>query len=179
MGKDRIIIRIVLVLLFFVSLYLVEAGFCGSSVVAKYNNGFGTLDMKLYDVDMVKQALGPMNAEGLRIYKLYYLMDFIFVIFFGAIQLVMINDIYSFTDSRILAVVVSFVPLFRGICDIIENIILLRSIYIFPRINEVTIMVSSRFTWLKLMSIRLWAVMLVFGILWRFIARFIEFNKTS
>lgn len=27
----------------------VEAGFCGSSVVAKYNGGFGTLDMKSYN----------------------------------------------------------------------------------------------------------------------------------
>ena len=70
--KRKIVSRIVIVALFLISLYFVEAGFCGSSVVAEYNNGFGTLDMKQYDVQSVFTALSPMNEEGLKVYKMYY-----------------------------------------------------------------------------------------------------------
>ena len=75
MGKNGIIIRVFITLLFLVSLYFVEAGFCGSSVIAKYNDGFGTVDMKNYDVKTVQNALSPMNEKGIAVYKLYYLMD--------------------------------------------------------------------------------------------------------
>ena len=56
--------RVVVAVLFIVSLYFVETGFCGSSVVAGYKGGFGTVDMKEYDVNIVHNAISPMNEKG-------------------------------------------------------------------------------------------------------------------
>ena len=71
MRQNRIIIRVVIVVMFLISLYMTEAGFWGSQVVATYNGGFGTVDMKSYDAEVVRSALAPMGAEGLHVYRLY------------------------------------------------------------------------------------------------------------
>lgn len=169
MGKNGIIIRVIVILLFIVSLYFVEAGFCGSSVVAKYNGGFGTVDMKHYDVKTIQNALSPMNEKGIAIYKLYYLMDFIFILFFGAFQIMLINDVFSFERSKFTTIIIFSVPILRGICDMIENVILLWTLYTYPRINELAISVSAKFTSAKLMSIKGWIVLIVIGLVWKII----------
>ena len=174
MGKNGIIIRIAITVLFLISLYFVEAGFCGSSVVAKYNNGFGTLDMKSYNVSMVETALAPMNEEGIMTYKLYYVMDYIFILFFGAFQIMLINDIYHFQKSRIITIIIFGVPILRGICDMIENTILLWTLNTYPKINETAIFISSGFTAAKLICIRIWSVLLVLGLIWKVVLHFIK-----
>lgn len=169
MGKNGIIIRVIITLLFLISLHFVEAGFCGSSVVAKYNDGFGTVDMKYYDVKTVQNALSPMNEKGIAVYKLYYLMDFIFILCFGVFQLMLINDVYSFEKSRLTTIIIFSVPILRGMCDTIENIILLRTLYTYPRINELAISISAKFTSAKLMSIKVWILLIVIGLVWKVI----------
>ncbi|MDD6038973.1 MAG: hypothetical protein PUD20_09310 [bacterium] len=167
MSKNGMIIRVFITLLFFVSLYFVEAGFCGSSVVAKYNDGFGTFDMKHYDVKTVQNVLSSMNQKGVAVYKRYYFMDFIFVLCFGAFQLMLTNDLFSFERSKLITLIIFGVPIFRGICDIIENAILLWTLHTYPRINELAISISAKFTAAKLMSIRIWALLIVIGLVWK------------
>ena len=81
-----------------------------------------------------------MNEKGIAAYKLYYLMDFIFG-----------------------------VPIFRGICDIIENAILLWTLHTYPVINEMAISISAKFTMAKLMSIKVWILLVVIGLVWKLI----------
>ena len=169
MSKKKIVIRVIVTLLFLVSLYFVEAGFCGSGVVAEYNGGFGTVDMKSYNVETVQSALSPMSEEGISVYKLYYLMDFIFILFFGAFQIMLINDVFSFERSKFTTIIIFSVPVLRGICDMIENVILLWTLYTYPRINEWAISVSAKFTSAKLMSIKGWIVLIVIGLVWKII----------
>lgn len=146
-----------------------EAGFCGNSVVAKYNGGFGTLDMKYYDAKTVQKALSPMNEKGIAVYKLYYLMDFIFILFFGAFQIMLINDVFSFERSKLITIIIFSVPILRGICDMIENIILLWTLYTYSRINELAISISAKFTLAKLMCIKVWILLIVIGLVWKVI----------
>lgn len=42
--------------------------------------------MKKYGIEDVQRVLGKMEETGLHVYRMYYLFDFIFVIFFGAVQ---------------------------------------------------------------------------------------------
>ena len=169
MGKREVIIRAGIMLLFLISLYFVEAGFCGSRVVAKYNGGFGTLDMKKYDIESVKRALLPMSQKGLNIYKLYYLMDYIFVLFFGAFQIMLLRDVYSLCESQLLKVVILAVPVLRGFCDIVENTILLRTLFTFPKVNELAISISNCFTQVKLECIKAWGLLVFIGLIWRIV----------
>lgn len=169
MGKKRMILRVVTVLCFLFSLYFVEAGVCGSSVVAEYNGGFGTVDMKSYDVSVVRSALEPMSQEGLSVYKWYYVMDFLFVIFFGAFQLMISDAVFSKRKRTITSVVIFGVPVLRGICDIVENVILLRTLFTFPQINETAISISAGFTAAKLLLIKCWVVLLLAGLVWKLV----------
>lgn len=169
MGKKGIIIRVSVIALFLVSLYFVEAGFCGSMVVAEYNDGFGTVDMKSYDAKTVQDALSPMSEKGMTVYKLYYLMDFIFIIFFGAVQIMLIKDVFSFKKSKFISLIIFGVPILRGICDIIENIILLWTLYTYPKISKLAISVAAKFTSAKLVSIKVWIVLIIIGLVWKLI----------
>lgn len=167
MGKNGIIIRVIITLLFFVTLYLVEAGFCGSTVVAKYNDGFGTLDMKYYDAKIVRSVLSSMSEKGIAVYRLYYLIDFIFIMLFGMFQIMLTNDVFSFKRSRLITFIIFGVPILRGICDMIENIIILWTLHTYPRINDLAISISAKFTSAKLMSIKVWILLIVIGLIWK------------
>ncbi len=172
MDKREFFIKIGITVLFFISLYFVEAGFCGSSVVAKYNNGFGTLDMKKYDAMSVQKMLSTMSQEGIRVYKLYYLVDYIFIFFFGVFQIMLIHTVYSFNGNTLVKAVIIGIPVLRGLCDAIENAILLRTLFTFPRVNEIAISISSFFTRTKLWCIKAWGLLLIVGLIWRLAVRF-------
>ena len=49
MRKRKVIVGAILFILFAISLYLVDYSKFGSGEVAKYNDGYGTVDMKAYD----------------------------------------------------------------------------------------------------------------------------------
>jgi len=66
-----------------------------------------------------------------------------FVLIFSTFQILILNDVYSFRKSIISSVVLFSIPIFRGICDIIENIILLRIVCTYPRINETAISICN------------------------------------
>ena len=172
MDKQEIILRVIITVLFIISLFFVEAGFCGSSVVAKYNDGFGTLDMKKYNASTVNQVLFSMNRDGIKVYKLYYLMDYIFILFFGAFQIMLICDVYSFNENGMVRSVIIGITVLRGICDMIENGILLRTLFTFPKVNDIAISISAFFTRMKLWCIKVWVVLLVIGIIWRIFSHF-------
>lgn len=169
MGKKRIIVRSLIVVCFLFSWYFVEAGFCGSSVVAEYNDGFGTVDMISYDVSVVRSAMEPLGEEGMTVYKQYYVMDFLFVIFFGAFQLMFSDIAFSWRKKKWISVIIFGVPVLRGVCDIVENVILLRTLCTFPKISETAIFVCAGFTSAKLFLIRCWVVLLAAGFIWKII----------
>ena len=180
MNKEKILIRVSITFLFLVSLYLVEAGFCGSSVVAEYNNGFGTLDMKSYVVSDVRAALEALNTKGIQIYKMYYVMDFLFIFFFGLFQIVIICDLYSFVNNVRIRVIIVGVSVLRGLFDGVENLILLRMLFTFPTINESVIAVSALFTQMKLWCVKGWLLLCVVGVIWRIerrIKKLLERNR--
>lgn len=172
MNKREIIIRVSITVLFLISLYFVEAGFCGGSVVAKYNNGFGTLDMKKYSLLSVRNVLSTMGQEGIMVYKLYYIMDYIFILFFGLFQIMLIHDVYSFNENRLVKAFIIGIPILRGLCDMIENTILLRTLFTFPKVNESAIAISAFFTQMKLWCIKGWGLLLCIGLIWRLALHF-------
>lgn len=172
MNKREIFIRVSVTLMFLISLYFVEAGFCGSRVVAKYNNGFGTLDMKKYDVLSVQKVLSTMSRKGIEVYKLYYLMDYIFILFFGVFQIMLIYDVYSFNENRLIKTVIIGIPILRALCDMIENAVLLRTLFTFPKVNEIAISISSFFTQTKLWCIKVWGLLLFIGLIGRIVLHF-------
>lgn len=155
---------VVIGILFFISLFLVEFGVAGSNVVATYNNGYGTFDMKQYDVQVVEDILSEMSPEGIRVYRFYYLWDFIFVIFFGLFQCYLSRRIYSWWKFPKAKLLVCIIPFIRGGLDIIENVILLKTLYTFPQINATLIAISSVITKGKLLMIRLWILEIIVGI---------------
>ncbi|WP_294377669.1 hypothetical protein [uncultured Clostridium sp.] len=165
MGKTRKHKGIILLFFFLISLYLVEEGIAGSSIVADYNNGYGTFDMKQYDVSIVRNVLSGMQNEGFMVYKYYYFFDFIFVVAFGLFQIYLSLAVYKWCTKFQMQMIICAIPVLRGIFDIVENILLFNTLCTFPNINASIIRIASICTKCKIGMIKLWIVELIVGLL--------------
>lgn len=171
MRKRKIIMGVVLFVLFAISLYLVDYSRFGSCEVARYNEGYGTVDMKSYDSGVVQDVLSKMTQEGIDVYKTYYWVDGIFIIFFGLLQCFVSVLIYSFIPQKYVKILVCLFPIARGICDIIENTLLYITLCTFPNIDTSLVGVASIFTSMKLWTIRLWLLEVLIGMVLKIIVR--------
>lgn len=159
---------------FFLVLYWVEGSGWSSQAVAQYNGGYGTFDMKTYDVHVVETVLASMKAEGYQISYRYYMGDYLFVIFYGALQCMISQMIYHSLKTRIqlgntLALLSIIIPIVRGIADIIENTMLVCTLMRYPTINKAMIEVATIATQIKLGCIKLWGVLVLTGLIIRVI----------
>lgn len=164
MRKRKSIVGVVLFVLFAISLYLVDYSRFGSNEVAKYNDGYGTVDMKSYDSGIVQEVLSGMTQEGIDVYKTYYWLDGIFIIFFGLLQCFISMIIYGFVKKNSMKILVCLFPIARGICDIIENMLLYITLCTFPNVDTSLVGVANVFTAMKLLTIRLWILEVLIGI---------------
>lgn len=179
MGKKSIIKWIAIVAFFIVSLFFVENGIAGSSVVSQYNDGYGTFDMKSYNANSVTDILSRMDTQGLSIYKWYYFFDFIFIIAFGLFQCAVSISIFKWLKIKNAKLIVCIIPLVRGIADLIENLLLLITLFsvssvattnfgtiinFSTAINGNLITVASFATSIKLFMIELWIAEIILGI---------------
>lgn len=171
MRKRKMIVGVVLFILFAISLYFVDYSRFGSSEVAKYNEGYGTVDMKSYNGDVVQEVLTKMTQEGINVYKTYYWVDGIFIVFFGLLQCYVSVLIYGFTSKRYVKILACVFPIGRGICDIIENALLYITLCTFPNVDTSLVGAANIFTTVKLWSIRLWLLEVLFGIVLRIIMK--------
>lgn len=171
MRKRKVIVGVILFILFAISLYLVDYSRFGSCEVAKYNGGYGTFDMKAYDSEIVQNVLSGMTQEGIDVYKTYYWVDGIFIVFFGLLQCYISAMTYGFVQRKSIKIFVYFFPILRGICDTIENALLYITLCTFPNIDTSLTGVANSFTTVKLWSIKLWMLELLIGIVLRIIMK--------
>lgn len=171
MGKKSAIKWGILIAFFLISFIFVEGGIAGSRVVAKYNDGYGTFDMKSYDSEIVRDILGDMSAKGINVYKLYYLFDFIFIIAFGILQCKVSIALYRWCKLDSAWLFACVIPLIRGLTDFIENVLLLKTLFSFPVVNDIIIKSSSVCTQVKLAMIPLWGLEVLMGIIATIVAR--------
>lgn len=151
--------------LFIISLYLVELGPYGSRNVEKYNNGYGTFDMKSYDANKVYEVLDEMDHKGFLNYELYYLFDFLFILSFGILQTLLTHYAYSWLYIGTFRNVIVGIPIVRGVLDMLENGMLLRVLFTYPQKQDNLIGVSGIITLLKLRLIPIWCLLFITGII--------------
>lgn len=150
---------------FIIAFYLVEFSPWGSRSIEAFNGGYGTFDMKQYDVKTVYSVLANYLPEGFTRIKYYYLMDFIFIIAFLILQIMIAKLVYKNIKSQIPRKLFIGVALIRGLCDAIENILLYIIITSYPSEHANLVNLSSIFTQTKLRMIPLWGALLLIGII--------------
>ncbi|PHV69720.1 hypothetical protein CS063_14070 [Sporanaerobium hydrogeniformans] len=153
-----------IILLFIITFYWVEFSPWSSTALQSYNNGYGTFDMKSYDVKSVYTVLGQMEPKGFIIYKKYFIGDFLFVIGFGGVQILLSLYAYKWTRAKWLRIIVIGVPTARGLFDIIENILLLSILLLYPVQHPMAVTIAGMATTMKLCMIGIWGGLFILGI---------------
>lgn len=165
MKINKKVFVLAIIIGFIGSLYLVEIGPFSSRALSEYNNGYGTFDMKSYDEDVVFSTLNKMQDKGFDISNKYYLGDFIFIVFLFGIQIIITKNIFSWLSIGKIKNIILSLPVLRGIFDVIENILLLIIINSYPERYSRLVMVSSIFTNLKLLFIKIWCLVILSGLI--------------
>lgn len=167
-------IKIFIVIGFCIFLYLVGSEFCGSKNVANYNQGYGTFDMKEYDYQKVTEILGQYEEGGIEATFRYYCIDFTFILFFGATQLIIINAVLGekiLKEKKWLKRLLIATAVARGLFDIIENILLMITIAEIYNVNKTVVTIASICSKNKMISIIIWLIFLAFGGCYRWFRR--------
>lgn len=170
MKKEIRLMNVFIIVGFLCTLYWVEASPWGSQAIAQYNEGYGTFDMKVYDANSVEQVLGIMQQEGFRLSILYYIGDYLFILFFGGTQAMISQSLcgkwnkISYMKKKVHQVSMGAVVV-RGIADFIENTMLVLTLYKYPMVHRGMIMSASICTQVKLWCIKLWLISILLVII--------------
>lgn len=162
MRKKYVVWRIVL--LFIITFYWVEFSPWSSTALQSYNNGYGTFDMKSYDANRVYTVLGQMSSKGFTIYKNYLIGDFLFIIGFGGVQILLSLYAYKWAKAKWIHPIMIGVPVARGLFDIIENILLLSVLLLYPMQHPMIVTIAGMATSMKLCMIGIWGGLFILGI---------------
>lgn len=139
----------------------------------KYDANFKSLDMQLrYDSDIVYSTFEKLGIDGRNAYCNYLVLDFCFIICF---YIVMFAITQRFVQNDILKKVLLALALFRGIFDVIENILLILLMRQYPLQNVLLANVCSWATTIKFIALFLW--MLVIEVAVHFTGKTILLNR--
>lgn len=151
------------IILFIVTLYLVNYSPWSSTEIAKYNNGYGTFDMKSYNADIIYNVLDHMEHQGLEIYQKYFIGDYLFALVYVVLQLILLDNAFSWSKSKILRYIFFIIPVVRGLCDLMENTSLLYILFTYPIRCESLVNFTAIVTSLKQVLIYVWYLLIVLG----------------
>lgn len=167
---------VIIIISFFLTLYWVGGSNWSSQAVAQYNGGYGTFDMKTYDVHTVERVLASMAPEGYKISYRYYLGDYLFTVFWGLLQCLISRIVYHSLKSKNQVAFIIFtlpivIPILRGIADIIENTMLVYTLMRYPEMNTVIIEIAKIATQIKLSCIKIWELLVAIGLIMQLIVK--------
>ncbi len=157
-------LTIIFLVLFVFLLIFIERGPWGSEEVAKYNQGYGTFDMKSYNPNVVYSVLDQMEAGGFDAYKKYFICDNLFIVVFCIFQLLLQSYVFQWSKSKWLHRALYIVPVARMLFDLIENITLAHILQEYPLRLDSLVIFSSIATKAKLYFVGLWPLVMISGI---------------
>lgn len=153
------LIQIVGISGFFITLsimYLTDLGVRG---IRKIDPSFQSPDMKLhYSASQIAETFEKMDAPGRALYQKYLILDCAFAIF---LLIVMLMITCLLLNESKLRFVLFAVCIFRGVFDILENILLLRALGMYPKMNG-QLAFCSLATTFKFMMLGLWVLLIIF-----------------
>lgn len=152
---DKKIIRrkILALVMFIITLCLVEFSSFSENAIALTNGGYGVLDMKIYNSNTFIEMMKSSN--NISIYWKYYLLDSIFTVAFLNFMIQMVSGFEGPVIGKIKNI--SFImAAIRALLDFTENGIMLNQIYSFPNVNNGLINACNIITRMKFSFMRGW-----------------------
>lgn len=163
----RKLIQGIIIVLFLLTLYWVEFSSWSSRALSAYNQGYGTFDMKRYDVSTVTEVLAVTSPMGITIYHRYLIGDYLFILAFGALQIMISYNVYKVFNKRPPLLFAIAVPVVRGVADFVENTMIECILLSNPNVSVWQIQCAMIATRIKLVCIAVWGILVVSGLLYR------------
>lgn len=102
-----------------------------------------------YSINEIADVFNTLGQDGLNVWAQAHMLDFLFPLtYMFAIAFGLNMEIRRLFPDRKAKLLV-LIPLFAGIADYVENILVLTQIAAYPTLSEVVIMIASAVTTLK------------------------------
>jgi hypothetical protein len=102
-----------------------------------------------YSINEITDVFNTLGQDGLNVWAQAHMLDFLFPLtYMFAIAFGLNMEIRRLFPDRKAKLLV-LIPLFAGIADYVENILVLTQIAAYPTLSEVVIMIASAVTTLK------------------------------
>ncbi|TLG76541.1 hypothetical protein [Culicoidibacter larvae] len=139
---------------FLICLFIMYATPHGIPGLRKFEANFRLLDMRFcYSETEINETFSRLGVEGRKAYKNYWLLDYVFIVCFLIVQLVIVR---AFNMSGIVSWCLIGLVLLRALFDCIENSILLFLINCYPVRKKWLAKLSSYSTSCKFVSLYIW-----------------------
>ncbi|TFG12116.1 hypothetical protein EU537_10540 [Candidatus Thorarchaeota archaeon] len=120
-----------------------------------------------YDIDDVSEAFGILGSEGLDVWLTVHLLDYIFPAAYSlALAIGIITGINKLDLENQSAKLMSLIPIFAGVFDCFENIIIAQQALAYPNLSASIISMGSFFTSIKWLFLYLSFVLVFFILIW-------------
>lgn len=139
---------------FFICLIIMYTTNHGIPGLRKYDNNFKFLDMQFrYNAAIVYDAFEKIGKDGRKVYRGYWILDFVFIACFLIVQITLLNGLSFNGLVRNILIVLS---ISRAVFDILENCMLIYLIDKFPSVNNLLANICSCVTTMKFTVLYLW-----------------------
>ena len=141
------IFRLVM-LLFFVSVFIVNNQWFGQRYLEQITGGLGMIDMHaLNTANSMHEHLAAMGAEGRLAYLNVLKLDYLLILTLGAFQVISILRLTKGISQKLKMLIVF--PIVRGVLDGAENVLLHSAVSMYPLKNVLLLKVASGLIFLK------------------------------
>lgn len=159
---------IVFLVLFIISLSLINGDIIGVKKLKEITGGVGILDLESsYTPEYAYDILELQGERGREFYRnLLIYQDFIFPVIYTVFWIILIIYLYSkWLNNRKLLASIVIVPLIGGICDLTENILILNMLSAYPEKLYKLAYYSNIFTNIKNISILMSVVLTIISMI--------------
>lgn len=151
----------IILLLFFVTLFIIKFTPFGEPGFKRYSEIYGMLDMKFfYNIQDVKNLIQVLATDGTRFYMRLLIIDMIFITSFMFVQARIMIYILRKMNVSGWGFKLYYLAFIRGIFDYIENTLLFTYLYAYKDEYYGLIHIASLFTSLKWIVLVLAMVMI-------------------
>lgn len=118
--------------------------------IEEMSGHMGSLDMMhSYSVGQVYNLLDILGSSGRRLYIIFLATDLIFISTFLLLQMILFSFLIHKAKLNPNWQLLNLFPVLRAICDLLENIFIVRMIVSYPRRLDLIAGISSRVTSIK------------------------------
>ncbi|MDC7127334.1 MAG: hypothetical protein PQJ46_17355 [Spirochaetales bacterium] len=156
---------------YFLSLTLLLNPWFGTNHLKKINNGMGMIEMHIFNMpSQLHEYLNQLGSAGVHAYMILLIIDVLFLIDIGCLQLTLFNILFKKTSLDKYLNTAIWLVVARVIIDLFENCLMTANLKSCPNHNPILLLITTITTTTKWILLII-SLIILFGMLGIFLVK--------